>query len=252
MHKTGSFLCSDYCPITFFIENKPILCCVCRHVSTSNHCPGLAGSPWSTVRLPPGHQPADEVAAHEPLPDTGRAPAPEAIYGSTHAPHFTEILHPHAVLCVWPHLACRLLRWSPGGITAVCHKMAALLVTWCQHCNCSVCFNTSSRVCGHCSWWPVPAHPFLKLLLLTKKPMRNVVNLQSRCVIFLVIPATHSHCSCLGQSLGHEWVIHYIRIPTSHTSNFKLGWVFALFPWLTQYRPAKSIATIVYFDTPQL
>ena len=58
--------------------------------------------------------------------------------------------------------------------------------------------------------------------------------------------------SSQGQSLGHEWVIHYIRIPTSHTSNFKLGWVFALFPWFTQYRPAKSIATIVYFDTPQL
>ena len=40
---------------------------------------------------------------------------------------------------------------------------------------------------------------------------------------------------------------HYIGIPTSHVIVFKLGWVFALFPHVMQYRLVKSIATINCF-----
>ena len=45
---------------------------------------------------------------------------------------------------------------------------------------------------------------------------------------------------------------HFIDIPTSRVSVFKLGWVFVLFPRLTQWRLAKSVAIIVYiFDSAQ-
>ena len=131
MHKSGSSLCSDYYPITFFIENKPILCFVYRHVSAPNHCPGLAGRPGSTVRLPPGHQPADEVAAHEPVPNSRRASAPEAVHSSTHAPHRAEVLHPHALLRARSHVACKVAAAS----CCVDHQVALLLlVTRWQHC----------------------------------------------------------------------------------------------------------------------
>ena len=44
-------------------------------------------------------------------------------------------------------------------------------------------------------------------------------------------------------------ICHYIGIPTSYISVFKLGRVFALFPRLMQQRLAKLIVIIVYFNS---
>ena len=64
-----------------------------------------------------------------------------------------------------------------------------------------------------------------------------------------IIVCDFSHTLLVLLAMFRVLMGHYIGISTSRVCAFRLGWAFALFPWLTQLQPAKLIA-IIFSLTP--